>query len=315
MSWFTENKFVAVFGGFMLVGAGALGYLTMGASDEYAKAKSNYDDKAGELRGLYDAKPSLAAENLEAFQARQKSLKAEIEKFQKELAAIEIKPEQVTAIAFQDKLKEAVARVVAKAGEMGMELPKEKLFYLGFEEYQNTPPKEAAATALLRQLRGIEIMVNLLLQSKNVELKRISRVELPEEKKQPEAPKPGSKGKPEEEKKLVQRSSFLIEFVAPQTTFQKTLNGLAGNNQQFFVVRNVSVTNEKKDPPVKEDKTPPAQVVDPNNPQPVAPVKEKEGVEKIFGNERVNVVLDIDMLDFAEPEVPSDKPGANKQPK
>lgn len=317
MSWFNENKFVAVFGGVMVIGVGALAYLMMGAKDEYATAKSDYEAKAGELQNLQGAKPGLTEENLKAFLDRQKALKGEIDAFQKDLASREIKLEPITPTGFQDKLTEAVGRMRTKAvNEMGWNVPAAP-FYFGFEEYQNSPPKDSAAPPLLRQLRGIEAVMELLLQSKGGDLKKITRVEVPEEKK--EAPKttekkPAGSSKPDDTAKLVQRTSFTIEFAASQSAFQKVMNGLASHPQQFFVVRNLQIVNEKTE--AKKDLAnaqPPAPpVVDPNAPPaPPAPPAPKT-VEKVLGNEKVIVTLNIDMLDFAEPEIAAAKAGANK---
>jgi hypothetical protein len=318
MSWFSENKFLAVFGGVMLVGAGALGYLTLGARDEYTKAKEEYDGAASTLSTVISSKPSPLPENLEAYNARVKALKAQIETFQKDLATIELKTEPTTATGFQDKLKDAVAKVVARAGEMETKLPDK--FYLGFEEYQAIPPKDAAVPSLVRELRSLEIFMALLQQSKGAELKKIARAELPGEKKQAEAPKPekGGKGKGDTDQKLVQKLSLQVEFVVSQEHFQNIFNGLVGNKQQFFVVRNIHLKNDKPDAPSKT-------VLPGANPGAVAPAAdgtpaaaaapERPKLEAIFGNEKLEVVLDLDIMDFAEPEAPAVEKGSTKQSK
>jgi hypothetical protein len=324
MSAFSENKFLAVFGGVMLVGVGTLGYLTMGASSDYDQAKSAYDDAAAKLRSLHDSKPSPMQENVDAYVARQKTLKGQIDKLQKDLAVIEVKYEPISATGFQDKLKDSVAKFVTRSDEVGMKRPEK--FYLGFDEYQSAPPRDAAAPHLLRELRGLELALEPLLQSKNVELKKITRTELLEEKKQVEPAKPDkSRPRPEDDKKLVQRMSFQIEFLAPQETFQRTLNGIVANSEQFFIVRNVSIKNEKPEPPSKENKAA-AGAVDPSTGTPVAPAPDavagapgeaapKQTLEKIFGSERVEVLLDIDMLDFADPETAGPDKSTSNKPK
>jgi hypothetical protein len=169
--------------------------------------------------------------------------------------------------------------------------------------------------------------MNLLLQSKGAELKKIARTELNEEKKaEPPKPEKGAKGKPESDKKLVQAMSFQVEFVTTQGAFRNVLNGIVGNSQQFFVVRNISIKNDKPEPPTKEEKNPPPPPPPPGadgKPAPPTPApgpdaqpqEPRQAVEMVFGSEKVEVVLDIDMLDFAEPEAPAPEKGSGNKPK
>lgn len=302
MSWFSENKFIAVFGGATLVLAGALGYLGMGASSDASQAEQEYEAAKSELSSLQNNNPSFTPQNVEETRARQKSFKEQITALQAELATMEIKLEpNIAPTVFQDRLSEAVRRVTTKGAEMETTFAETK-FYLGFPEYQGAPPREAAAPVLLRQLRAIEIVVNMLLEVKGVEIKKITRTELDEEKRAVEPPRnqPGrpvkTPGRPEEQKKLVQKASFQIEFATNQDHFSRVLNGIASNKEQFLIVRNVIVKNEKLTAPSK------AAVVenDPNRPK----------REAIFGREKLMVTLEIDIVDFADPE--AEKAGAKK---
>lgn len=326
MSWFSENKFLAVFGGVMVVGVGALGYLTMGASSEYETAKGEYDTEVTKLRGLYDTKPSPMQDNLDEYRKREKAFSEQIAALQKDLGAIEIKTEPVSPTGFQDKLKEAVSRVVAKAAEMEMKLPEK--FYMGFDEYQNTPPKDVSAPSMLRELRSLEIVMNLLLQSKKAELKSIARNA--EEKKQPDVkPDPkGGKAKGDADKKLIHKISYKVDFIASQDQFKTVLNGITGSKEQFFVVRNLHIKNEKPEAPGKNAPGAGgggAQPADPAAPAPAAagtPAAAAAAapaggdLQAIFGNEKLEVSLDLDVLDFADPETPAAAKNSGKpQPK
>jgi hypothetical protein len=322
MSWIQENKFLAAFGGFMLVGAGALGYLTMDAGGAYEKAAKNYEEKASELTRLHGLKPYPSEENLKAYKAQEKELKDKIDALHKDLAANQIKQEPSSATAFQDKLKETVTRVLAKAHEVGLHLPDK--FYMGFEQYQSTPPKDVAASALAWELRAMTLVMDLLLEVKDVEVTGMSRGELKEEKKLPAAdPKDKGKKGDEEKKKLVQKSDFQVKFKTSQDRFQKVLNEIVGNKQQFYIVRNLSVKNEKDKPPSKvvvAPAAPPAPA--PGTPTPAAPAAPAAApaatpgtnLESIFGTEKVEVTLDIDIVQFAEPKAEGLEKGS-KQPK
>jgi hypothetical protein len=198
---------------------------------------------------------------------------------------------------------------------------------MGFDQYQSKPPKESAAPALLRELRAIEVVVNLLLEAKEAELVEINRSELKEEKNQPDAPRKDEKGG-NPRKKLVQKAEFQIKFKTNQERFQKVFNEIISNKQQFFIVRNLFVKNEKIDPPSKVAALPPQggptatppTPTSPGNPvtPPPPPAREARttNLESVFGTEKVEVTLDIDILEIAEPAAPAvEKTSGNKQPK
>lgn len=325
MSWLSQNKFLAGFGAVMIVGVGALGYLTYSASEDYDKARNEYDNAVGELHRLEELNPFPNDEHLKKFAAQKDEFKAKIDALHKNLAATQIKAEDLSPTAFQDKLKEAVARVTAKAAEAKVGIPKEK-FYLGFSEYQSEPPKAAAAAPLYRELRSIELLMDLLIEAKEVNLTDLVRDPLKDERDMKNAPKadakPNTKGKGGDEegkKKLVHKNSIVLKFVTTQDHFNKILNQIASNKEQFFIPRSITILNEKQEPPAKAPAVAPAPTPQPDGatPQPDAvPVELKASqLEYVFGTERVDITLELDLVDFAEPDAPAPEKGGKKQEK
>ncbi len=325
MSWLSENKFLAGFGAVMIVGVGALGYLTYSASEDYDKAKNEYDNAVGELHRLEELNPFPNAEHLKKFVTQKDEFKAQIDALHKNLAATQIKAEDILGTAFQDKLKEAVARVTTKAAEAKVGLPKEN-FYLGFSEYQVKTPETPVAAPLYRELRSIELLMDLLIEAKEVNLTDLVRSPLKAERDPKNAPKadakPNTKGKGADEepkKKLVHKDSIVLKFVTTQDRFNKILNQIASNKQQFFIPRSITILNEKQEPPAKAPAVAPALTPAPDGatPQPdAAPVELKASqLEYVFGTERVDVTLELDLVDFAEPDAPAPAKGDKKPEK
>jgi hypothetical protein len=251
--------------------------------------------------------------NVQEYANRQKQVKAEIDKLQADLAAVKVKtdkPEEVPPNLFQDRLKDAVAKWVGKAQEMDATISA-KDFYLGFNNYKDKPPgNNIAAAALLKELRAIELVMDLLLRSKGVDIKEFNREELKEEQKAPEPEKKGAKVSPQEPKvKLIRKSSFSVKFVTTQSHFMAVMNGLAGNKDQIFVVRNLNIRNTVQDSPPKADPTQPGQPPDPTKKDiPAADT----GPKTVFGEEKLEVTLDIDIEDVADPETSVTAKGNNK---
>ena len=103
-----KNPFLLGFAVVMLLGVGALGYLTYSAADDHATARKEYDDAAGELRRVQSLRPFPNPEHLKQFQAQRDELQAKVTALQKELSAVKIKEEEISASEFQNKLLSAM---------------------------------------------------------------------------------------------------------------------------------------------------------------------------------------------------------------
>jgi hypothetical protein len=334
MSVLKQNPFLAGFGAFMLVGAGTLGYLGYSAMDENSAARKDYEEKRSDLSSLQGYSIHPDEKNLKEIKAIKLALQAKVDGLQKDLSGTKIKVDPISPAAFQDKLKDTVVSIMERSVEARVKFPgnekdKEK-FYLGFDDYKSTQPKQDAAPALNRELKAIETVVNLLLETRNVEVKELNRPNIREEKD----PKPGAepkKGKNSNEaggRPLIDRQTFHIGFVTTQDNLKKILNGIVGNPQQLFVVRNLSVHNEKQEPPNKlaavPAAPPPPAPADPKDPKtpgtPPAATPDAAGAimeagkkEFIFGKELVEATLQIDIVDVLEPTAPTPEKGAAKK--
>ncbi len=295
MSWIKQNKFLSGFLAFMVIGVGALGYLLMQAQSHYSEVRTDYETKAQELNRLETLKPYPEAENLKLIEAQKAQQFAVIEALHKNLAAAQLPTEQISREQFQDKLREAVTRVTTKAKEGGIALP--AMFYLGMDKYQSEPPLPEAAPALGRQLNAVEFILTKLLDAGVVAITKFDRDALPEEegkgKKDP-AKQGGGAGKAEKSaKNLVSYHGMQIEFTSDQGRFRNILNEIVTEKGQFYVPRLVVVKNEKEDAPARFQPG----VAGAEPPKPGA----ASGTKKlVFGSEKVNVSLVLDVVDFAE---------------
>lgn len=322
MSALKQNPFLVGFGVVMAIGIGALGYLTYSASEEHSQALAEFETTSAELKRLQGGKPYPDKDNLKKVEDQKKALQAKINELQTSLSSLKLKVEDISPTGFQDKLRDTVARIAAKAPEANVKLPgsdKEK-FYLGFNLYQGEPPKGPAAPPLYRELRAIESVMNLILETKNVEVKELVRSEIKEEKNpKPVATIPGQGNrKPtagEDGPKLVEKENFTIKFSTTQENFQRILNGIVTHKEQFFIPRSVVIQNEKQDAPSKQlaaaavpatpladNSATPGAANPPGTPgAPATPEAPK--LEYVFGKELVEVTLELDLVDVKEPQV------------
>src|SRR5687768_6354974 len=118
-----KNPFLIGFIVVMVLGVGALGYLTYSAADDHSTARKEYDDAAGELRRLQGLRPFPNPEHVKQFQVQRDELQAKVTALQKDLAEVKIKEEEISPSEFQNKLRDTVARVTAKATESKVTLP------------------------------------------------------------------------------------------------------------------------------------------------------------------------------------------------
>ena len=298
MNWIKQNKFLSGFIACMVVGVGALGFLLFQAQGQYAEARTEYETKVGELNRLEGMKPYPESANLKQIEEQKALHVAAIGALHKNVAAAQIPLEPLAREQFQDKLREAVTRITAKAKDGGLALP--AMFYVGMEKYQSEPPLPEAAPALGRQLKALEFILMKMVDEGIVGIAKFERETLPEEegkgKKEKETPgkqgAPGGKGE-KAAKNLVAYHSVQIEFTAEQSRFRSFLNAIVAEKGQFYVPRLVVVKNEKESAP------PRVQPGQPGN-NPPGPGGDDGNAKYTFGAERVMVSLVLDIVDFAE---------------
>ena len=105
MSWFTENKFTAVFGGITTVVAGALGWLVLSAKSSFEAKQAEFTDLTGRLSSLQNGKPFPNDKNAAAYKAEFARVEGELVKLHQRLLATELPLEDVRPNVFQDRLK------------------------------------------------------------------------------------------------------------------------------------------------------------------------------------------------------------------
>jgi hypothetical protein len=239
--------------------------------------------------------------------------------------------EPISKEAFQDLLKETVARVAAKATDAKVERPKD--FYLGFGEYQAKPPDAKAAPALARELRAIELVMNVLIEAGNLELDELVREGIGEEGgKSKAADRQSGSGRvrssPEKSGSgVIERAGLRIKFTSTDSTLQKVIAGLANHKQQLMIIRKISVLNKQAESPPRVAAEPAAAPVAPATPAdpaaapaapgnpagaaPAAPIA-AGGLSYVFGKEKIVTTIDLELLNIADPEVKAEKVGKRK---
>lgn len=348
MSWVSENKFLTGFGGVILVSIGALGYLTWSAMGKYETAVGEFDSAVTALRNTESSKPSPSDANFKELAAQKQEIGDKIDALHKDLKSRVLVTQPLTKEQFQDKLKDAVAGISAKAIERNVTLgEKQDKFYMGYAKYQSAPPDDSAAPALGRQLRAIELIMGVLINDcgGGIELKELKREELPEERGTKRA-KPSNQGSKNKKggkdadadssgQHLVEKSTVSVKFLGQDKALRQFLNAIASHPQQFFIIRSVNVQNERTESPPKlsaatapptptpaEDAAKPAEATPapgaatpaPTAPLPAdaAPAAPQGSLQYAFGTEKVEATVDIEILDFAEPEARLEKASKGK---
>jgi len=337
MSWVSENKFLTGFGAVMLAGLGTLGYFTYAAMDKSDTASAAFDSANAQLKKLRETKPSLTDAHLKELLAQKQEMTDKVSAFQAELKSRVLPVEPIKKEEFQNKLKETVAQISAKAAAANVERPKD--FYLGFGEYQSIPPNDKAAPVLARELRAIELVMNVLIKVGGIELDEFHRDPLPEEGRPRTDDAQGGSGRRKNatdrnDRGMIERNGLRIKLTSSDDALRKVLTELANHKQQLFVIRNVAVQNKvtespqrvgvaptpstpTPDAPATPPATPPA--LAPVTPPPAAPAPAvNEGsLAYVFGTEKITSIIDIEVLNIEESKPNAEKPekGSKKKEK
>jgi len=309
MNWIKENKFLTGFFAAMCVGVLVLGYFLYSAMGSFDKATSQYGERVTELNRLQNLKDAPNQENLAALAGQKEGAVKVIESFQSMLAGKAFPIEPMSPEQFQDKLKATKNAVVEKA-QGATKLPDK--FYLGFDPYETRPPDNKDVAALLgHQLKAIEWIFNQLIESRVTEVKTpIKREPLPEESGKTRTEKGDKKAKAP----LVTTNSIELILQCRQNSLATFLNALVSPTApQFYTVRTIRLKNENEKGPPRVDPNAVAVAVapalDPAAAPPVAgaapgaPAAPQAIAKYIVGEEQLEVTLQIDIVDFAQPAV------------
>jgi hypothetical protein len=311
MDWIRQNKFAAALLGVVAVVAIVLVVLGLSASGRHSEIADQYEQQAAELRRLENLKPYPNADNLKKLEEQKEQYAKAVQQLRERLNSVEFHVEPMTPEQFQDQLRASVSAITAKAKENNVKPPDN--FYLGFDRYSAEPPAREAATVLGKQLKAIEFVVNQLIENKVDAIATINRIPLPQETGGAAAaptPRERRNQAPEtEETRQVQRYPFEIGFTAEQSRFRRALNALVNTDKQFFVVRRLNVKNQQEKGPPRQEETPPPQPPGPPEGQPAegqpgapqpTPGADKAPIQYLVGAEKIDVLIGIDILDFAE---------------
>ncbi len=317
MNWVRNNRFLAGFLAVMLLGVGGLGFLLYTALGRYTAVDERYKTQVAELKRLQALPPYPDQANQVKYEEVRKNYAQTVRDLQTSLANYEPAPENPppTPLQFQDRLRREVEETLAQAQTAGIEMPKER-FYLGFEQYSGTPPDVAATPLLSSELNAITDLVKILIQSKHITaLSYIKRSPVPGETGlfgatatpvTPAAGKPGAAAPAP----LVVKYPIEVAFTALPNSFREVLNAIT-TAQRLYIVRAVLVKNEMDKGPsrtlatVTDPAAPgaapaaPAAPLDPNAPP--LPDKGPPPLRYVVGQERLNVVLRIELTKVTPP--------------
>ncbi len=345
MNWFKQNRFL---GGLLIVtllAAGVLGYLLWTAKSKYEETSANFDQQAAELKRLQTLPAFPDQQNLKKLEAQRDEHLALIDQLQKDLATVQFPLEPMTPNAFQDRLRDSVTAFTAQNSGR-MKLPTD--FYLGFGRYQSAPPTAEAAPLLGRELKAIELVMNVLVSSGITELETFSREELAEEghtasKPEPAtpAPMPGARKLPGRGSDAVRKQVLDLRIGGEQPAFRQVLNKLSTSNQQFLIPRYLLVENSNPKAPSKISDNaladPSAGQPPPAAPAPAAPAAPAPpavngapvpapattgasanpgapaapSLKTVVGEETVKATMRLEVVNFTEP--PADPKSAKAQ--
>lgn len=299
MNWIKENKFLTGFFAVMLVGVGGLGYLVSAAMGRADDAANRYTETSTELGRLQNLPVSANKKNLDVLIDQKKDAIKAIAAFQTLLASKSFSQESITPEQFQDKLKATKNAIVDKA-QGATKLPDK--FFLGFDVYETRPPDKDAAAPLAHELKAIDWILGQIIDSRVTELKTIKRDPLPEESGKVRGDKKG--------KSAVTSHSLELTMQTRQPALASFLNSLVSEKApQFYSVKSIRLKNQNDKGPARVDPnaavnaSQPAVNATPATPgAPAAPDAALKVVSTyIVGEEQLEVTLQIDIVDFAEP--------------
>ena len=323
MSKAKQNSFLVGYLSVLTLGTVALGFLAWSSYAASSEAQETYDATKSKLQSLQKGAIFPKLENVDAkkkqvdgFVEKVKALDGELRTFQKPLET------ELTSLSFQSKLQKARDGLIAEAKDAGTKLPDN--FDLGMGAYLSAYPEPTAVPRLNAWLDGMQFFISKLIASGVKEVNLVSRPELafeknveakaeeaPKGKAKPAPSKPASKTKAEAvpvaaaigENEVLERYPFTVVFTASSRALNEVMTFTAnpspkGDSPFFYNIRVLRLENEQKTGADTQVVFNPQEETDPVTQKPF-----KRDSIYIFGQDKVQVHLSLDLIRFPETEV------------
>ncbi|MCX6868871.1 MAG: Amuc_1100 family pilus-like protein, partial [Verrucomicrobia bacterium] len=243
MSWIKDNKFVVALGAGTLVGVILIFLAGSKGAARYLQAKEDFDATSAEVtlfegRALYPRSENCDGKSkaLDEYRQATAALQTAFETYRpKELK--NVSPED-----FANQLKAVNGEVRKTCEDAGTKVPEP--FFCGFENYKIGLAPGNATGILNYQLSGIQTLICALAKSGATELHNFHRATLPEEDGREY--KPGNF-------EVARSLPFEITFSGPEKSARAFLSAVIKQKDYYFVIRTISATNSKKEPPRSSD--------------------------------------------------------------
>ncbi|HUI07609.1 MAG TPA: Amuc_1100 family pilus-like protein [Verrucomicrobiae bacterium] len=277
------TAFVAVLGGLI--------WLQHEAAGKRSEVDSLLEDRKSELGHLQATKPSPSRQNIAILKLDREQLDALYTNLLAAVSQHQIQAQEVPGpVAFLQLMASTFAHLRQSADTAGVKLPEG--FAFGFSRYAGPTPTLPTATKevlgqLAKQLRAIEKLSELLMDSHVDEITQIQRAEVEPASPSSDALR-GSTGA--SSKGLYQTLPFEFQFACSTPALRTFLNKLS-QSEWFFAVRRVEIAGE-----------PPASASDQGPPSPAAPTATTPAPRPA----PLHVTVHIDLVEF--PSTPPAKP-------
>ncbi len=310
MSWIKENKFLAALGGGTLVGVIGLYFAGSQAATRYETAKEEFAAASGTVSQYLKLSLSPRPENVTGKTKALDDYRRSLETLQ---AAFQpFRPAEIKNVSPQ----ELSNRIVAANTELRAAFEENKVvvpepFFVGFEKYKSSFAGGNSTGILDYQLGSIKELLMSLASSKPSELKNLHRPELPEESGK--AFTPGDA--------VARPFPLELTFVGTEESVRQFLTAITKPDKQYVVIRDLRISNQKKEPPraadAQFDKAPAKPAAggafndpfagfalpgdDPAAAKPAEAPKATNSariLSQVLGNEQVQVFLRLDVMQF-----------------
>lgn len=261
-----ENQSLIISGLVSLVLTGAGGYYLYSGMEQNHSAFEELQKVNQSLVKAMGINPSPNEENLKELNRQKEEAAEAVTRLTQELKALDMAlDEQLTPTDFQKQLNEKVQSLAKLAETNSVQLPQN--FYLNFEKYSKTVPKQEVTPQLGRQLSVASLITEKLIQNVPQEIRSFERQELELEKDSSSQPKEATPSKDKDKKKdkdkppekpkqelppqILSGQSFKIAFLTRPANLREFINQIVSEKSCILVIRSLKVANEKQKGPSK----------------------------------------------------------------